>query len=383
MGSYTDCACGPNDYNSVHAKHVSGGGRLRDAAGPGVGARPADNLCAHTYNNAMRSRPQLLSLLVTVALVVIILILFITLVDVRAVWEAVRRANGLYLLGGTAALVAGLAAYATRWRLLLADKPRWRSTFDAANVGHAVNTLIPLRAGEPARILVLGRMDQTPLAEITSSVVVERLFEQIMRLTALAGAVLFGAGLKLSPGAAVGGVGMVVVVFAGLWWLIRNQAIVIERWPRALARLPRVTEAGARRTLTHLLAGLSSVSSPRRLALAFIWSVVAWGCFLVFHILILLALPDVPSAQRLAIALGALALVPPSAPTLPGLYHGSLVGPLSAVGFDGTLLTSYAVLLHLIQLLLMVGLGGWGFWRSGIKLGELRPRPKAQATDIK
>lgn len=322
----------------------------------------------------MRARQQLISLIITLALIVVILILFVAFVDVRAVWQAVRRANALYVLGGTLALLAGLAAYATRWRLLLADKPRWRSTFDAANVGHAVNTLIPLRAGEPARILVLGRMDQTSLAEITSSVVVERLFEQIMRLTALAGAVLFGAGLKLSPSTVIGGIGIVVVVFAGLWWLIKNQTRVIERWPRALARLPRVTEAGARRTLTNLLAGLSSVSSPRRLALAYVWSLAAWGCFLIFHILILLALPDVPPAQLLSIAMGALALVPPSAPTLPGLYHGSLVGPLSAVGFNGTLLTSYAVLLHLIQLILMVGLGGWGFRRSGIQAKDVLPR---------
>jgi hypothetical protein len=46
------------------------------------------------------------------------------------------------------------------------------------------------------------------------------------------------------------------------------------------------------------------------------------------------------------------------------------------VGFDGTLLTSYAVLLHLIQLILMVGLGGWGFRRSGIRLGDVWPRSK-------
>lgn len=327
------------------------------------------------YNCAMPARQQLISLILTLALILIILILFAAFVDVRAVWEAVRRANGLYLLGGTLALLAGLAAYATRWRLLLADKPRWRSTFDAANVGHAVNTLVPLRAGEPARILVLGQAEKTPLAEITSGVVVERLFEQIMRLTALAGAVLFGAGLTLSPTTVIGGIGGVVVVFMGLLWLIRNQALVIDRWPRALARLPRVTEDQARRVLTNMLAGLSSVSSPRRLALAYVWSLVAWGCFLVFHILVLLALPDVAPAQTLSIALGALALVPPSAPTLPGLYHGSLVGPLSAVGFDGTLLTSYAVLLHLIQLILMVALGGWGFRRSGVRLSELWPKP--------
>jgi uncharacterized protein (TIRG00374 family) len=278
------------------------------------------------------------------------------------------------MLGGTVALIVGLSAYAARWRLLLADKPRALSTFHAANVGHAVNTIVPLRAGEPARILILGRTAKTPLAEITSSVVVERLFEQVMRLTALFGAVLFGAGLELSPGTVIGGAGFVVLLFGGLVWLMRNQTTVLERGPRLLARLPRLSEEGARRGLTQMLAGLSSVSSPRRLALAYVWSLVAWGCFLAFHWLALLALPQVPPEQVASIALGALALAPPSAPTLPGLYHGSVVGPLSAVGFDGNLLTAYAVILHLIQMVLMIGLGGWGLAHSGVAVGDLRPR---------
>ena len=308
--------------------------------------------------------------------IAIIVIVFITLVDVRHVWATLRAANWLLVAGAALALLVGQAAYATRWRLLLADKPRWLSTFHAANVGQAVNILT--RLGEPARIVVLGRSDNTPLAEITSSVIVERLFEQVMRLLALGGAVVFGAGLQPSPGTVGGAVAFVVGAFTGMLWLIRNQARVLEHGPKWLARLPRVKEESARRTLANLLNGLSAVASPRRLALALLWSLISWSAFWVFHALALLALPAVPREQWLAISLGALALAPPSAPTLPGLYHGSIVAPLSVVGFNGALLTSYAVILHAVQMALLLGLGLWGVNQSGASLGELMPRAAVQ-----
>lgn len=313
-----------------------------------------------------------LSLLLTFVFIAVILVVFVTLIDVRQVMATLQNANWLFVLGAVVALLIGQAAYATRWRLLLADKPRWLSTFHAANVGQAVNILT--RLGEPARIVVLGRADNTPLAEITSSVIVERLFEQVMRLLALGGAVVFGAGLQPSPGTVGGAVAFVVIAFGLMLWLIRNQARVLEHGPKWLARLPRIKEENARRTLANLLNGLSAVASPRRLALALLWSLISWSAFWVFHALALLALPAVPRDQWLAISLGALALAPPSAPTLPGLYHGSIVAPLSVVGFDGALLTSYAIILHAVQMALLISLGLWGLNQSGASLGELMPR---------
>lgn len=321
----------------------------------------------------MRSR-RALSLLLTFIFIGLIIVVFAALVDVRQVFATLHEANWLFVAGAALALLMGQAAYATRWRLLLGDKPRWLATFHAANVGQAVNILT--RLGEPARIVVLGRAGSAkmPLAEITSSVIVERLFEQMMRLLALGGAIVFGAGLQPSPGTVGGALAFVAVAFGLMLWLIRNQTRVLEHGPQWLARFPRVKEESARRTLANLLNGLSAVASPRRLALALAWSVVSWGCFAIYHALVWLALPAAPRAQLLSIALGALALAPPSAPTLPGLYHGSIVGPLSVVGFDGALLTSYAVILHAVQMALFIGLGGWGVNQSGASLGELMPR---------
>jgi len=80
---------------------------------------------------------------------------------------------------------------------------------------------------------------------------------------------------------------------------------------------------------------------------------------------------NLPTPQLVSMSLGALALAPPSAPTQPGVYHASVVVPLTAIGFDNATLTAYAVILHTLQMAWMVGLGLWAVWHSGASAKEL------------
>lgn len=293
--------------------------------------------------------------------------MFVFFVEWAVVWRLLQTAVLHYLLLASGLLVGGLWAYAVRWRVLLANQPGRLHTFHAANIGHAGNIIIPARAGEALRIVVMGRSEAVSLTTATSSFVVERLFEQVMRLAALGGAVVYGVGLAVTPGTVLGGFGFVALALAGLAWLLRRREAVLARGPVWLARLPRVTEAGARESLTDLLDNLTAVSEWRQLALVTFWSLAAWALFWGFFYASLLALGDVfPTSARLAVSLGALALSPPSAPTQPGIFHASVVAPLTAVGFAAEALTAYAVLLHLLEMLWMIGLALWGLAQTGL-----------------
>jgi len=73
-----------------------------------------------------------------------------------------------------------------------------------------------------------------------------------------------------------------------------------------------------------------------------------------------------------------LALSPPSAPTQPGIFHASVVVPLAAVGFDEVALTAYAVLLHILEMVWMIGLAIVGLAQTGLSVGSmLQPDPAA------
>ena len=174
-----------------------------------------------------------------------------------------------------------------------------------------------------------------------------------------------------------------LLAFAAIVWLVRNQETALTKGPALLARLPRVTEAGARSSVANLLANLAHVLVPRRLTVVLLWSLLTWTCFWGFHYLTLLSLGDafVPNV-RPALSLGVLALSPPTAPTQPGLFHVSTVVPLAAIGFDAEPLTAYAVILHILEMFWMIGLALWGMLQMGLSVQLLLERKRSKPSGV-
>ena len=310
--------------------------------------------------------------LIVAAVIVAITILFVLLVDLEAVAQHLLTADIRYLIAASLALILGLIAFAIRWRALMDNKPPFMVTFHAANMGQAGNILLPFRAGEAIRILVMGSSKTVSLTEATTSVVVERLFEQIMRLVTLAAAILVGIGIEISPGAALGGISFLLLGFGAVAWLVKHQDITLEKGTRLLSRLPRVTEKTAQQSVADLLQNLSAVSKPQQFARILFWSLITWLFFWGFFYLTLLSLgTSFGSEQQLAISLGAMALSPPSAATQPGLFHASIVVPLAALGLNAEALTAYAVILHILEIFWIVGLAVWGLVATGSSIQDL------------
>jgi uncharacterized protein (TIRG00374 family) len=318
---------------------------------------------------SLLSNKSLLVSALVFALLVLVLAFF---VDWQTVLSQISQANLGYLAVASVLLVIGYVAYAIRWRLLLHDKPGFAPTFHASNAGNMVNTLLPLRPGDAARIFMLGKKEELPLIEVTSSIVVERWFEQIMRLAALGGAIVFGAGAAVSLVSILGSTAFLAASLLFMIWIVQRRESVLDKYPRWLARLPRITEEQARHGLATLIDGLASMASVRKVFAALAWSVITWTFFWGFHYLCLASLhQDLDIQTQLALSLGSLALVPPSATTLPGVYQVSMVVPLSLVGYDASLLTSYALLMNITSLVWVMGLGLWGTLWAGVEARQL------------
>lgn len=322
-------------------------------------------------NNKETNNKKRIALLLLV--IVVIVALFIVLVDISLVISQLSAADLRFIAAASAALIFGLITYAARWRTLLANKPGLLFTFHASNLGHAGNIIIPFRAGELIRILVMGTNESISYTEATTSIVVERLFEQLMRLLTFGLAILVGLGLQLSFGTVAGGIGFLILGFGAIAWLVKNQEFTLDKGSRLLGKLPRVTEESARHSLSDLLANLQSVSRPRQFAIILFWSVATWALFWAFFYLTLLSLDNhLANEQLLAVSLGALALSPPSAPTQPGIFHASIVLPLSALGMNPEMLTAYAILLHIQEMFWVIVFGIWGLIATGLSINSLR-----------
>lgn len=302
----------------------------------------------------------------------LLLILLAWFVDWETVIRMLRGISRWQLGLASVFLVLGFIAYAQRWRLLLERKSRLISTFHASNAGNLVNTLLPLRPGDAARIVLLGAEDNLSMLLITSSIVVERWFEQIMRLITLTSAMFFGLGMAISVSNVIGLLAIIVGLYILMLWIIRKRDFVVRVCPGWLARIPRVNEDSACTALGNIIDGLAGVSSARYLMTLLVWSCITWGLFGVFHFLVLSALDISLSPQiMLAVSLGSLALVPPSASTLPGVFQVSMVVPLALLGYDENMLTSYALVLNILEMLWISILGIWGIFKGGYSLRRL------------
>jgi hypothetical protein len=311
----------------------------------------------------------------TLLLVLLVILLSYFFVDLEEVGKQLRQADPAYLVLATLMLLAGFGVYALRWQLLLHRVPALVDTFHASNLGHLLNMLLPLRIGEPLRIVALNSSSGLGAGQITSSVVIERMLETVMRLAAFGGMLLIGIGFANSPGILAGLGAFLLVTLALLVWMVSNRAQILQSWPKHLARIPRLSENRLRQLLADLLDALVSMSSRRSLALGLLTSALASSFFLGFHYFALLAL-DLPltQAQMLALSFGILVIAPPSAPTLPGVYHAQVVLPFAALGISGSYLTAYAIVLHALQTVVLVVLGAWALYRTGSSLTDLMNR---------
>jgi len=323
-------------------------------------------------NNVPRPDSYRRNLIILTAVVLLIISAFILLIDWNEVFRILENVHYGLLVGASIALIIGLSFFALRWRVLMENKPKLGLTFHASNIGFAGNILIPFRGGEALRIFVMGRSGQVSYTTATASFVVERSFEQLMRLLALITAVIIGAGIKITPITILSGLGFIALLVIGIYWLINHRQIIERNGPAQLARLPRISETSAQQWLSDLFDNLQHISKPQQIALVMLYSLLSWTFFWLFFFLVIVSMGDTfPQNVWLPVSLGALALSPPSAPTQPGIFHASIVVPLAAVGFNTGALTAYAVILHLMEMFWMIGLAGFGLLRIGLSPRQL------------
>lgn len=314
-----------------------------------------------------------ISVLVSVVLIIFLIALLLVLVDWREVLDELRRTRRGFLVAASACLLLGYLAYAVRWRLLMNNRPGFMLTFHSCNAAHIVNGVMPLRPGDPARILILATKEGLSIGQTTSSLLVERWFEQLMRLAALGGAFMIGTKKMISPITLMGAAMFFLFSWIFMIWLVRKKERVIHRLQLWLGHIPRLNVSRVQHGVSNLIEGFAGLVSLHHLTLTLAWSICAWGFFWGFHYLCLLSLnPPLDMTDCLVLSLGSLSIAPPSAISMPVTYYASIVIPFELVGFESDFLAAYAVVLNTVELFWLGWLGIWGIWRTGVDFWRQR-----------
>jgi uncharacterized membrane protein YbhN (UPF0104 family) len=100
-------------------------------------------------------------------------------VDGDVFWESLRRSHYEWLVPALTVLAAAVFLRALRWRLLFprATRPAVGPITRALLVGYLFDNILPMRAGEAARVVVLHRETGGSRAEAAGTLVTERLYD--------------------------------------------------------------------------------------------------------------------------------------------------------------------------------------------------------------
>ena len=282
-------------------------------------------------------------------------------VDLGALRTALARQNYLYVLPAGVALAGGVVLRAWRWQLLFepSARPPLRFVANALLVGYLFNTILPARAGEIARIQVLGRRARISRAQVLGTVVVERAYDLIVLVGLLAVAAPF-----LPP---VGWLKAALVLGAVLAAGLVAAALVVRRWGIAAARallrplrwLPARDDARIERIAASVVEGLAALRMTR-LALAAIAVTAASWIALTTSAWLLLRGTQIEAgfgAALLVTVATNLVLVLPSSPAALGAFEAATVLALAAYGVDREAALSFALVLHALNALPYIPLG--------------------------
>lgn len=251
-------------------------------------------------------------------------------VDLGEMVEAIRNANYLFLGIALAIGFIWMAVRAQVWRTLLRDRPSYMDVFWTVGEGYILNNFLPFRLGEIGRAFLLSRKSDMKFMEILPTIVIERAMDLGYSAIILLAAIPFVVGAQGTEriGVIVGV--LILIGFALLYILARNNKWALDIFHRLSARWPVLQRAGGS-FLESFFAGLS-VLTDGWLFLRFIfWMTLNWGIALVSYYFIIRAFfPETQMVWALfglgAVAFGgAIPALPGAVGTLEGAFGGALV----------------------------------------------------------
>ena len=263
------------------------------------------------------------------------LFLFLALVNtnLKQVFFILITVNLIPVFLGFIFLGTGLILKTWRWRILLEKQVLSSKLFAILTIGYLVNNLLPARAGELARIYLVGKREKVGLAKTIGSIVAEKLIDTFILILVLIFIILNQPFLQKD----------FRFYFTGI--------AIPDQWKNRFKLF--FTSFKILKNKKNLISLIS---------LSFlIWVIEAFWNYSLFCALDL-KLPL--SAAFFLAAIVNLGLFIPSPPGYIGVFHFLATFALLPFGVDKSQALSYALLQHGLEYFILSGFGVW----SALKL---------------
>lgn len=299
-------------------------------------------------------------------------------VDLRESWKTLGHLNGPFMAIPLAIFFINLPLRAWRWQLIfpISTRPSFGSCLTVLGIGNMANFLLPGRAGDLARCVLVGRRGS--LNE-SSSALATLAVEKVLDGLALIGMVLFSIWALHPPQWVVGLLQVAILIFGGalaLLVFLRYRAESVARFVRRIFQYLHLRSLVVRSAepLNSFADGLSAVGSASQILLllgltAAIWTTEVasiWGLAMALGLAVPLKSAAVATAT---IGLGVMI---PAAPGGLGTYEFFGTEAFKLTGLAASSALTLTVIIHAwvsvvntLAGLLLLGL-------KGISLKQLR-----------
>ncbi len=341
-------------------------------------------------------------------LMVLMLWLLFRKTDWHEVQKAVAASNKLLLFASLIPLFLAHPARVRRWSFIVraAYPATFWQMFSATQIGFLANAVLPARAGEAIRPLVLTRLTGLPFSKSMALNAVDRLTDLFGLLAVMAVSLLafqpagdlsipaatfgtdepiiFTAGQYRQGAFATGAVLLVIV--AGFVGLYTNRNVVLWISTKVFGLISKRVADYINGMINHFADGLHVFRSPIELARSVWWSFITWGMNLAGLAIALMAF-DVEFPWYTPFVMQAILAVAIAAPNTPGFvgpFHIAIVLALVMTVPDVNVDTAkaYAIVAHLSQFPAVLAFGFWCLMRDNMNLFQLQREGEQQAKKV-
>jgi uncharacterized protein (TIRG00374 family) len=289
--------------------------------------------------------------------------------DWAGVWTALAQVDYWLVIAALLLNLASVLLRTARWRLMFRAHrvPSFKRLVAALLVGQAVNVLAPARLGDLARATLAGTGEAAyTLGTLMVEIALDLLMLVALVLLLLSQATLpawwRGSGQALVAASAMA-LAAVVALVVGRRWVACALERLATRWRHPWMR--RVLAVAG-----QLLLSLDILGRAAQLLPALAWTVLIWTLYGAVNYTLLGAVGERPSvlAALFLLAVLQLGVAVPSSPGRLGVFHYLCVQALAVFGVNGPQALSYAVILHLISVVVPMTLGAVLAWRLGVQM---------------
>jgi glycosyltransferase 2 family protein len=301
-------------------------------------------------------------------------------VDLKQSWHALGRLNGPFLLIPLTVSFVNLPLRAWRWRLIFpfSQRPAFGNCLTVLGIGNMANFLLPARAGDLARCVLIGNSGSLNESSRTlATLAVEKVLDGL----ALVGMVLFSVWAVHPPQWLVELMRVAVLLFGGtliLLALLRYRAQLLVQSVRHAFRVLRLSLLEERfdGLLMSFAEGLDAIGSASQMFILLLLTATIWitESALVWGLAMVLGLAVTLKSAVVASAILGLGLMIPAAPGGIGTYELFGTEAFGLAGIAASSGLALTVAIHAWVFVANVAIGVLMLGVRGITLAQLRNR---------